>query len=124
AAAPAPAAAPDGPAAAPRAPRTAREEALCAVFAQVLGVERVGADDDFFTLGGDSIRAIQVVSRAHLEGLVFAVRDVFAGRTVAALAEVAEAHRPEPPAAPQEPLLALDDDELALMENDLNEDML
>ncbi|MFG2912775.1 amino acid adenylation domain-containing protein [Kitasatospora sp. NPDC048298] len=124
AAAPAPAAAPGGPAAAPRAPRTAREEALCAVFAQVLGVERVGANDDFFTLGGDSIRAIQVVSRAHLEGLVFAVRDVFAGRTVAALAEVAEAHRPAPPAAPEEPLLALDDDELALMENDLNEDML
>ncbi|MFI6153051.1 amino acid adenylation domain-containing protein [Kitasatospora sp. NPDC051170] len=137
---PAPGAALQGPAAvlgapggadtAPRAPRTTGEEALCAVFAEVLGVEQVGANDDFFALGGDSIRAIQVVSRAHLEGLVFAVKDVFAGRTVAALAGLAEAHhpgeadRPAEPAAADEPLLALDDDELAFMEIDLNEDML
>ncbi|MFJ9695833.1 amino acid adenylation domain-containing protein [Kitasatospora sp. NPDC101183] len=125
--APAPAALPGAPAA-PRGPRTAHEEALCAVFAEVLGVERVGANDDFFALGGDSIRAIQVVSRAHREGVVFAVRDVFTARTVASLAELADAHRPEQPAeepvVADEPLLALDEDELALMEIDLNEDML
>ncbi|MBD0674752.1 condensation domain-containing protein, partial [Streptomyces sp. CBMA156] len=126
-AAPAPTAAPgtpNVPSAAPRAPRTEREETLCAVFAEVLGVERVSATDDFFALGGDSIRAIQVVSRAHLEGLALEVRDVFTGRTVAALAEVADAPRPDRAGAAEEPLLALDEDELAFMEIDLSEDML
>ncbi|MGX4687703.1 amino acid adenylation domain-containing protein [Streptomyces sp. JNUCC 63] len=72
-----------------RAPATAREEALCAVFADVLGVERVGVDDSFFDLGGDSIVSIQLVSRARAAGLVLTPRDVFQHRSVAALAAVA-----------------------------------
>ncbi|MCQ6244829.1 non-ribosomal peptide synthetase [Streptomyces malaysiensis] len=82
--------APDfGSAATGRAPATAREEALCVVFADVLGLPGVGADDSFFDLGGDSIVSIQLVSRARAAGLVFTPRDVFQHRTVAALAAMA-----------------------------------
>ncbi|MHC3368593.1 condensation domain-containing protein [Rhodococcus aetherivorans] len=64
---------------------------IAALFTQVLGVERVGADDSFFALGGDSIVAITLVSRARAAGLRFTARDVFERRTVAALAAVAVA---------------------------------
>ncbi len=47
------------------APRNATEETLAAIWADVLGVEKVGVHDDFFELGGDSILSIQVVSRAR-----------------------------------------------------------
>ncbi|GAA3219228.1 amino acid adenylation domain-containing protein [Actinocorallia longicatena] len=73
-----------------REPGTPQERALASVFADVLGLERVGADDDFFAVGGDSIRSIQVVSRARTEGLVLSPRDVFEHRTVARLCVVAE----------------------------------
>ncbi|MFI9820561.1 amino acid adenylation domain-containing protein [Streptomyces sp. NPDC052013] len=74
-----------------RAPRTETEKALCAVFADVLGLERVGVDDDFFTLGGDSIVAMQLVGRARAAGIRITPRLVFRHRTVAALSAVAEA---------------------------------
>ena len=69
-----------------RGPRTPQEEILCALFAEVLGVERVGIDDNFFALGGDSIMSIQLVSRARKAGLVITPRAVFQHQTVAALA--------------------------------------
>ncbi|WP_051386445.1 non-ribosomal peptide synthetase [Actinokineospora inagensis] len=72
-----------------RQPETETERTLAAVFAEVLGVPSVGIDDDFFTLGGDSIISIQLVSRARAEGLRFSPRDVFERRTVARVAEVA-----------------------------------
>ncbi|MGW0538413.1 amino acid adenylation domain-containing protein, partial [Streptomyces sp. NPDC003032] len=76
-----------------RAPRTAAEELLCGLFAEVLGLEKAGADDEFFALGGDSIMSIQLVGRARRAGLVLSVRDVFAHRTPAALARIAaDAH--------------------------------
>ncbi|MFF2382011.1 non-ribosomal peptide synthase/polyketide synthase [Streptomyces sp. NPDC058108] len=72
-----------------REPSNDRERALCAQFAEVLGVPGTGADDDFFTLGGDSIVAMQLVSRARAAGLRITPRQVFQHRTVAALAAVA-----------------------------------
>ncbi|MGW6422120.1 amino acid adenylation domain-containing protein [Nocardia sp. NPDC055053] len=72
-----------------RAPSTARERALAALFAEVLGLEAVGVDESFFALGGDSIVSIQLVSRAKAAGLAFSARDVFERKTVAALAVVA-----------------------------------
>ncbi|KAA0017985.1 non-ribosomal peptide synthase/polyketide synthase, partial [Antrihabitans cavernicola] len=71
------------------APRTPVEETIAAVFAEVLGVERVGVDDSFFALGGDSIVSIQLVSRAKARGVVFSPRNVFEQRTVAGLAAIA-----------------------------------
>ncbi|WP_410598328.1 non-ribosomal peptide synthase/polyketide synthase [Amycolatopsis sp. lyj-90] len=71
------------------APRTDRERVLTGIWAEVLGVERVGATDDFFELGGDSILSIQVVSRARRAGLELLPGDLFAHRTPAALAAAA-----------------------------------
>ncbi|HEY2062631.1 MAG TPA: amino acid adenylation domain-containing protein [Amycolatopsis sp.] len=72
-----------------RAPSTDRERTLCTMFGDVLGVPGLGVDDDFFALGGDSIVAMQLVSRARTAGLRISPREVFRHRTVAGLAEVA-----------------------------------
>ncbi|MGH3802730.1 MAG: amino acid adenylation domain-containing protein, partial [Pseudonocardiaceae bacterium] len=72
-----------------RAPKTPQERLLCELFTEVLGVAGVGVDDDFFTLGGDSIVSIQLVSRARSVGVVITPRDVFEYKTVAGLAAVA-----------------------------------
>ncbi|MFF0637737.1 amino acid adenylation domain-containing protein [Nocardia sp. NPDC004151] len=72
-----------------RAPETPAQQAVAEVIAEVLHLDRVGLDDDFFSLGVDSITAIQIVSRARARGLGFKPREMFAARTVAALAEVA-----------------------------------
>src|SRR6202040_3328246 len=74
-----------------RLPRTPREEVLCGLFAEVLGVEGVGIEDNFFARGGDSIVSIQLVSRARKAGLVITPRGVFQHQTVAGLAGVATA---------------------------------
>ncbi|MEU2561452.1 amino acid adenylation domain-containing protein [Streptomyces longispororuber] len=74
-----------------RAPGSRREQILAEVFADVLGLERVGVDDDFFAVGGDSIRSIQVVSRARARGVEVTPRQVFQHRTVAGLARLAPA---------------------------------
>ncbi len=79
-----------GAAAGSRPPRTPVEEALCAVFAEVLRLPSVGIDDSFFELGGDSIVTMQLIARARAAGLVLAVNDVFEHKTVAGLAAVAE----------------------------------
>jgi amino acid adenylation domain-containing protein/non-ribosomal peptide synthase protein (TIGR01720 family) len=76
-----------------RAPRTAEEKLLCDLFAEVLSVERVGIEDGFFALGGDSIMSIQLVSRVRRAGLELTPRDVFQHQTVEALAAVVR--RPE-----------------------------
>ncbi|MFJ2192060.1 amino acid adenylation domain-containing protein [Kitasatospora sp. NPDC087861] len=79
-----------------REPVTEHERALCRLFAEVLGRERVGADDSFFALGGDSITAMQLVARARREGLALAAQDVFGLKTPEGLARlVAESPLPE-----------------------------
>ncbi len=72
-----------------RAPSGPTEEALARLYAQVLGVESVAAEDSFFALGGDSIMAIQLVSRAREAGLSLTPHDVFERLSVAGLAAVA-----------------------------------
>ncbi|HEU5470743.1 MAG TPA: amino acid adenylation domain-containing protein [Actinophytocola sp.] len=70
-------------------PRGPAEELLARVWAEVLGVERVGSGDNFFDLGGDSILSIQVVSRARQLGLRLTSKDVFLRQTLGALAACA-----------------------------------
>jgi amino acid adenylation domain-containing protein/non-ribosomal peptide synthase protein (TIGR01720 family) len=62
------------------------EERLAQIWAEVLGVGRVGVLDNFFELGGDSILSIQVVSRARRAGLLLSSKDMFLRQTIAALA--------------------------------------
>ncbi len=72
-----------------REARTEKERVLCRVLAEVFETERVGVDDDFFSLGGDSITAITVSSRLRAAGLALRPRDLLARRTFAALAATA-----------------------------------
>lgn len=70
-----------------RAPTSEAERLLSGVFAEVLGADRVGIDDDFFALGGDSILSTQIVARARRIPVVFTSRDVLEKRTVRRLVQ-------------------------------------
>lgn len=74
-----------------RAPSSNEEEILADAYAAVLGRARVGVDDDFIAMGGDSIRAIQVVTRTRGRGIEITVPQVLQSRSVAALALFARA---------------------------------
>ncbi|PSK31973.1 non-ribosomal peptide synthetase [Nocardia seriolae] len=69
-----------------RAPETPIEEALCAAFAEVLGIEQVGADDGFFELGGNSLLATKVVAQLRAAGVDLPVQAMFGDSTPAAIA--------------------------------------
>ncbi|MFU6817862.1 non-ribosomal peptide synthase/polyketide synthase [Pseudomonas aeruginosa] len=73
------------------APRNAVERTLAEIWQDLLGVERVGLDDNFFSLGGDSIVSIQVVSRARQAGLQLSPRDLFQHQSIRSLALAAKA---------------------------------
>jgi amino acid adenylation domain-containing protein len=85
------------------APRNPVEEVLAAVWAEVLHCERVGIHDNFFDLGGDSIRTIQVVARSRKLGIRVTARHLFQHQTIAELAEVAELMDPPTAAVPETP---------------------
>ena len=68
------------------APRTVVEELLCGIWSRVLGVERVGVEDNFFALGGDSILSIQIVSQGRQAGIELSVQQIFRSQTVGSLA--------------------------------------
>ncbi|MGH0593689.1 amino acid adenylation domain-containing protein [Bacillus pretiosus] len=67
------------------ASRSEEEEMLVGVWSQVLDVEKIGIDDNYFALGGDSIRSIQVVARAQERGIEFSVEDMFKYPTIRSL---------------------------------------
>jgi amino acid adenylation domain-containing protein len=70
-------------------PRTAEEQTLARILAGVLGIDEVGVQDNFFTLGGDSIRALQVRVLAREGGLDLSIDDLLRFQTVAGLARAA-----------------------------------
>ncbi|OZF40216.1 non-ribosomal peptide synthetase [Rhodococcus sp. 14-2483-1-2] len=75
-----------------RAPSTDTETALAAIFETVLGIDRIGVDDDFFVLGGNSLNATRVIARVNAElGTAVDVRSFFDAPTVAELAAAVDA---------------------------------
>ncbi|MBJ7288323.1 non-ribosomal peptide synthetase, partial [Williamsia sp.] len=72
-----------------REPRSDSEQIVAELCQTILGIDRVGIDDDFFALGGDSISSISLSSRAAAKGLRISSRDVFRRRTVLAIAAAA-----------------------------------
>ncbi|ELB87967.1 non-ribosomal peptide synthetase, partial [Rhodococcus wratislaviensis IFP 2016] len=83
------------------APRTSVEANLAEIFAEVLGLDRIGLRDNFFDVGGNSLVATRVTSRIRAElGAPLALRDLFDAPTVGALAERIEGTVPTAPRAP------------------------
>ncbi|MCC6176233.1 MAG: hypothetical protein IT305_13080 [Chloroflexi bacterium] len=78
------------------APRDDLEERLATIWQAVLGIERVGVDDNFFSLGGDSILGIQVVARAREAGLSLTSRLLYQHPSVADLAAILQPVKSEP----------------------------
>ncbi len=70
------------------APRNEIEERLRNIWQDVLRLDMVGINDNFFKIGGDSILAIQLISKARKNGLTFSVKDVFNCQTISKLSEV------------------------------------
>jgi amino acid adenylation domain-containing protein/non-ribosomal peptide synthase protein (TIGR01720 family) len=71
------------------APHTDEEKLLANIWSQVLGLERIGVNDNFFRLGGDSILSIQIIAKANQAGLRLTPRQLFQHQTIAQLAAVA-----------------------------------
>ena len=76
------------------APYTRTEELLVEIWSEVLKVEQVGVDDDFFELGGDSILSLQIGARARLMGLDFSIQELFGNPTIRKLARKIDAGAP------------------------------
>jgi amino acid adenylation domain-containing protein/non-ribosomal peptide synthase protein (TIGR01720 family) len=89
------------------APRNDIERALADLWEQVLGAGQVGIEDNFFALGGDSINALQVVSRAAAQGLQLELRELFLHPRIDRLASrVSQLHTQVPTSAPLQPVPA------------------
>ncbi|MBF6170576.1 non-ribosomal peptide synthetase [Nocardia blacklockiae] len=90
-----------------RAPSNPAEEALCAAFAEALGVDTVGADDGFFELGGNSLLATKVVAQVRAAGIELPVQLMFGESTPAAIARRLAASAGDALALALEPLLPI-----------------
>ncbi|MEW5926225.1 MAG: amino acid adenylation domain-containing protein [Gemmatimonadota bacterium] len=87
------------------APRTPAEEALAGIWAEVLGVDRVGVADDFFALGGHSLLAVRLLARVErATGVRLPLAVLFAAPTVEALAAELRRGRPEGEGSPLVPI--------------------
>lgn len=69
------------------APATEKEKKLCQLMEELLHIEQVGVTDDFFELGGDSLAAIEFLAKAHDNGIVFALQNIFDYPTVRQLCD-------------------------------------
>jgi amino acid adenylation domain-containing protein/non-ribosomal peptide synthase protein (TIGR01720 family) len=74
-----------GPSSAPVEPRNEREAKLAAIWRDVLGLAQVGIRDNYFALGGDSIRSLAIRSRARQNGIEFSLQELFEKQTIEAL---------------------------------------
>ncbi|HEY0737362.1 MAG TPA: amino acid adenylation domain-containing protein, partial [Herpetosiphonaceae bacterium] len=76
------------------APRTPTEQTLASIWSEVLGVARIGVEDSFFALGGDSMRSIQVLAHARLQQLPLTLQQIFETPTLGALARQIDTSTP------------------------------
>ncbi|SDK64774.1 amino acid adenylation domain-containing protein [Nonomuraea maritima] len=108
---------PDAPPSAGRTPvEGAAERAVAAAWQGVLGLERVWAEDNFFAVGGDSIRSLKVVARLREAGWAVRLEQLFLHQTVRELAaRLLPAPAADPPAPPQAPFGLLNPEDLARM---------
>ncbi|MBD0675388.1 non-ribosomal peptide synthetase [Streptomyces sp. CBMA156] len=88
------------------APRTGTEQTVAETWAEVLRLPRVGALDNFFHLGGDSIRAIKVVGALRRRGIDLTVQNLLVHQSVEGLARFADLARPGGPASVEEQRVA------------------
>ncbi len=87
------------------APRTPNEEILAGIWSHVLGVAKIGINDDFFALGGHSLLAMQIISHARNEfHLEIPLRDLFSSPTVARLARAIAQRQAETSSATAQPI--------------------
>ncbi len=68
-------------------PKTEYENSLCAIWQEVLGIDKISVLDDFYKLGGDSVRSIQVIAKLRQQGLSCTVDDIFKYRNIKKLAQ-------------------------------------
>jgi amino acid adenylation domain-containing protein len=94
-----------------RAPGDEVEEILAGIWEQVLGLDRVGIDDNYFALGGDSIRSIRVLSLAAQRNVRFTLQDLFQHQTIASLARQAREAVAAPPRPRVPPFGLLSEDD-------------
>jgi amino acid adenylation domain-containing protein len=83
------------------APRDAAEARLAEIWQELLGIERIGVDDDFFELGGDSVLGLRIAALARERGIVLSPNQLFTHPTIAALARSVPAPIPAASAAIQ-----------------------
>lgn len=99
-----------------REPRTQAQATLCEVWQEVLQVEAVGVADDYFALGGDSIRSIRIAGLTRERGVPVDIVDLFRLRTIEA---ILQADRPagdaEPAPAARQPFSMIDEAEQRLL---------
>jgi amino acid adenylation domain len=86
------------------APRTEIERTLAKIWSDVLGIEKIGINDNYFDLGGASIQALEIVAKVTEAQLPFALEMIFEFQTIAELATAIETRQAEAQAAanPQE----------------------
>ncbi|MER5891101.1 amino acid adenylation domain-containing protein [Streptomyces sp. NPDC001941] len=97
------------------APRTPQEAELARIWGEVLGLEDIGADDNFFALGGNSIHFVTVLAKARATGLDFTFQQFFQNPTVAELARSLAESGPTDRPAPLRPFELLTDEDRALV---------
>lgn len=100
------------------APTNPREATLVAVWTEVLGVETVGIDDNYFALGGDSIRSVSIITRLREEGLGTSVGQLFDTPTIRTLAETVELIE-RAPSRSTEPFALLSSEDRARLPKDV-----
>lgn len=103
------------------APRSPTEEKLAAIWQLVLELEKVGVNDNYFELGGDSIRAITLLAKAQEVGLPLSLLDIFQAPTVAGLAERVGTSTSQPVFAPTKPFSLVSSEDRARLPGNIED---